>query len=678
LPNLTVADVTTPSGFSFLHAVWQAQGYQKGYVFISFKKRNGDWVDVPCPIIPGKWETFMNDPDRDEWGIDVPAVFPRKADMYFCPNVFEKPQRKKEFALPTVWLHADLDEVDPDTLDLLPTVAWQTSKGRYQCLWLVDCRMKVKHFEALNQRLTYLTAADKGGWSVTKVLRIPETMNYKRGEPEPVQLLWWEHAQTYPIKAVLDLVRDVKVVRQATVEDLNLPDMTADAVYHKYRKVLSNRARQLVRTRTARGDRSARLWELETSCLASGLSQGETLILVRGTVWNKYAGQRRELDQLSSEIAKAAGNIVRDRPASVKKRRRNKNASSNGRVHDEEELPLISYRDFLGTPIPHEKWDVDGIWSHLAHGILAGEPKTYKSIISTDLALSVASGTKFLGEYEVPKVGPVIIIQEENDAPLMRDRIEKIATSKGLITQRDEDVVNGPGLIVSFPGTRAEVPLWLMNGQNFSLFDEDHVERLRRSLDRIKPKLLIFDPLYLVAPGLDENSQAQVAPLLSGLLKIKRAHDCGILIVHHYNKPREGEDRHPGMRLSGSSTFYRWFSSAVYLEKGHEPGMVKMSTEHRGAGSKPVVKLEIEIEDEYDVHVEHTVGDSNTALKRQLLTILRATGKAIALPELVDEMGVSRDRVIRLAERSGCRVAQSPKPTGKAGRRPLLVYLPGD
>jgi hypothetical protein len=63
----------------------------------------------------------------------------------------------------------------------------------------------------------------------------------------------------------------------------------------------------LVRLATTDGeDRSARLWELECLLIEAGLSPEETLVVVRGTVWNKFRKQKREVEQLWREVMKAA------------------------------------------------------------------------------------------------------------------------------------------------------------------------------------------------------------------------------------------------------------------------------------------------------------------------------------------------------------------------------------
>src|SRR5215467_3279996 len=96
-------------------------------------------------------------------------------DMYFCPHLFDKPLRRKEHSVLPKLLWADLDEADPRKCSVKPSVAIESSPGRYVGLWYLDGEMT----EDLNKRLTYYVGADHGGWDLTQVLRVPGTINYK-------------------------------------------------------------------------------------------------------------------------------------------------------------------------------------------------------------------------------------------------------------------------------------------------------------------------------------------------------------------------------------------------------------------------------------------------------------------------------------------------------------------
>lgn len=624
----------------FARMVWKKQR-RKGYVFLSWKDKEGEWHDKAYT-----------------WPVLGSVVIPNAGrDVYFCPSVFSRPKRQKQYALPSVWLHADLDEVVPRQTAPLPTIAWETSPERFQSLWLLDKSLGTKAHGELNQKLTYFTGADKGGWSITKVLRLPGTTSMKYRDPWKVRTVF--KSDPVGVRSIHRLVHDVVVTPGSVpISDVSIPDMTASAVLHKHRGKLPKRARELLGAKKADvGVRSERLWELECLLLEAGVPPEEALILVRNSVWNKFSGQRRELPQLWAEVQKAAAQV---------------GPKAAGLEELERPLALTPYDKFLATPLPTAMWTVEGVWSHEAHGLIAGEPKSYKSLIATDLAVSVASGTKFLGHFSIPETGPVIIIQEENTPSMMKDRLEKITHSRGLGGYAR---MNGNKLSVQPPSS---LPIHLMNNRRFDLTREEHLEWLEETIQTVRPKLVVLDPIYLMTPGVDENSATAMIPVLSKLLTLKQEHNVGILIVHHYNKPRSDEDRSPGNRISGTNVFYRWFESALYVEKLPQPGTVKITAEHRGAPPGSAIHVEFDMGDmgELDYHVDLEIrkNEAGSESMRKSLKDLVETSPGITTTGAAEQLDTSTDRVKKLAERMGLRMKKG-KADGTAGRPATRLYL---
>ena len=52
----------------------------------------------------------------------------------------------------------------------------------------------------------------------------------------------------------------------------------------------------------------------------------------------------------------------------------------------------------MGAEEQAHGWLVEGWWGRQSQGIVAGQPKVYKSTYVQDLAVSVASGRPFLGK----------------------------------------------------------------------------------------------------------------------------------------------------------------------------------------------------------------------------------------------------------------------------------------
>lgn len=640
----------------FLRLVWSKQpeyGGTEGWTFLSAK----DWGT-------GQWSDH---PALEE--LEVPTL----DDLYFCPNTFSANRRLRANACAGRWLYADLDEVDPSTLKVTPTIAWRTSPGRYQCMWLLDRPLPPRRLEQLNQRMTYFTGADKGGWSLTKVLRVPGSVSNKRDKPYEVKL--YRPTQAHRIYKAHDLERLVPPLDQlnpSAVRSGKVPPVPSAermrATRRRYAKRMPARARQLLNTRTvlSSDDRSAKLWELEKLLLEAGIPQRAVFVLVWSSPWNKYDNLRNGPQRLWTEINK---HKIEDKPAPKPKKKAKKPNRKRKGPRTADEAELLSFRDFMTMPLPRASWLVDGIWSDAAHGILAGEPKTYKSLFTLDLAVSIASGTPFLNHFAVPKVGPVIIIQEENTPGDVHDRLLRIGTSRGV----------GPAVHTNDAGTELDfgrdLPMFLLNNEGFSLTDEKWMRWLELQIRQVRPALVVLDPLYLLAKGVDENSASEMTPILANLLALKNAYGCGIQIVHHYHKPKSEASKRQATRISGTGVFHRWLASAIYVETTSEPQVVKISGEHRSHGPKGAYRIGFDMPEDqelvYKVDVapwtdEDEAGDTEVDLgkskqRKPTLTdlILQRRDKCMRVDEAAANLDVQESTIRSRARREGITISRN-------------------
>ena len=631
-------DVRVP----WLSAIWDELG-SPGYAFLMYRDDEGVWHDKS--IGSKRWmASDFRIPNEGE-------------TVYFCPYLFKGPNRRRELARPTVWLHADLDEVDP-ALDPLPNVAWETSPGRYQCLWLLETPISVKSHRALNQKLNYYVKADKGGWSITKALRLPGTMNLKYEEPFEVRLLWDDRSQPHRASELWERVRGVPTPGDSvSIPELVLPEgMTKSAVISKHRKKLPPRALKLLEATEADGDRSAVIWKLEKLMLEAGVPAEEVLVAVRDTPWNKYKGQRRELRQLWTEVQKASATLQLRSASSPPKSRSKKPGQQRSWAQPA--------NDFIWQNLPEPGWLVEGIWSSSAHGLIAGEEKTYKSVIAMDLAISVATGTPFLDRFEVPRQGGVLMIQEENKPAMVQDRFRKILHSRGLLGRAAAD---REGLTLE---PTADVPIWVKNQEGFDLQDEENLEGLEVFLDEQRPALAIFDPLYLVAVGADENRAQEMKPILQKLLSFKVKYGTGMLLIHHYKKLNPEHPISGSQRMSGTGALGRWFESACFVESTDDPFVVRLVPQHREAPPTGSIELEFHMGDfgelDYHVTVDHRKDDR--ARVRELITQFGT----IPLQRLSEVLDKDKRTIKNMVEKMGF-VVELGEPTGDRGRPPLIV-----
>jgi hypothetical protein len=241
-----------------------------------------------------KWKDHFFSPD--EFGLI--RKFLRDNDdknIYFCPHGFNRRVRQKgEAVLPNL-LWADLDFADPKGMKPKPTIAIESSPGRYVGLWVLKDTMT----ESLNRRLTYHLDADHGGWDLTQVLRFPGTKNYKYPQTQPKVRVLWDDGPTYSTKRIEKYLPPDE-------EEAGGEHLSAAEVFESYQGKLPRWVRRelLAKKIHGRADRSEMLWKLENACVEAGMSLDEAFAVIRGSAWNKFAGRRNEEEQLRRELSK--------------------------------------------------------------------------------------------------------------------------------------------------------------------------------------------------------------------------------------------------------------------------------------------------------------------------------------------------------------------------------------
>ena len=216
------------------------------------------------------------------------------------------------------------------------------------------------------------------------------------------------------------------------------------------------------------------------------------------------------------------------------------------------------------------RWMVEALWSEQGVGIVGGEPKCGKSFLALDLAVAVAAGVPCLRHFRPARSGPVLLFAAEDASHIVRARLEGIAKAAGTAFESlDIAVIDVPALRLDHRADR---------------------QRLLETVERVSPRLVVLDPLVRLH-GVDENTVADVAPILGFLRDIQRRFHTAVLLVHHERK--SGGSR-PGQALRGSSELHAWGDSNLYLRRRDR--QILMTVEHRDAPG--LDDLEIELADD--------------------------------------------------------------------------------
>lgn len=517
-------------------------------------------------------------------------------DLYFTPALFNAKRRIEQNVDAERTLWADLDPVDPRGLgDLRPTIAWETSPGRYQAVWLLNAPLVGASWPSReNHRLSLHLGADPSGWDSTQLLRIPGRLNHKpiyrddEGNPAEGKLLWDNGPRyTWPdFEDLPEISSQVSSEFETLADESFLEAIDRREVWDRVRLRVTKRCRELMSARdTAGADRSSVLWEIERELADAGCTAPEIIVLIRPSVWNKYSGRNDELKRLKIEAAKAIAEKV-DSP-----------------VEEEAvEKPKLTWlSDIMLKPIPRPRWLVKDIWVQGGCGFIAGAPKSYKSYIGLDLAVSVSTGTPFLGAFPTVQ-RPVLYLQEEDDLKLVVDRLESIIEARvperfwagqmscpsvdiGAGESRPVQEAVGPVEVIWSPPVDT-IPIALQVQSGFVASDSGWQAWLDDQVEENKFGLIIVDTLGTSAGEVDTDRAAElIHKILKPLKQIANKHDVAICIVHHNRKPNNGNNR-AGMEMLGSVALHAWVDCALYARTKDALGVVGIEREAKFAPDK--------------------------------------------------------------------------------------------
>jgi hypothetical protein len=245
-------------------------------------------------------------------------------------------------------------------------------------------------------------------------------------------------------------------------------------------------------------------------------------------------------------------------------------------TRDDAPFPVVRAADLEEADAAH-RWLIDPLWAHAGVGIIGGAPKSYKSWLALDVAVSVASGTPCLDTFRVPEPGGALVYMAEDAASLVKTRLA------GICRHRSLDLAALPLGVITAPSVRLDLP-----------HDQ---RRLAETVRREAPRVLLLDP-FVRLHRINENDAGEVAALLGYLRDLQRAHDLAIVVVHHARK--NGGSTAGGQSLRGSGDFFAWVDTALSLRRRHQH--LGLSVEHRAARAPDPVHLAL-VGAEHDMHL---------------------------------------------------------------------------
>jgi RecA-family ATPase len=226
-------------------------------------------------------------------------------------------------------------------------------------------------------------------------------------------------------------------------------------------------------------------------------------------------------------------------------------------------------QEWYATPAPPRRWLLrdsrhgnEGVLPLGKVGLLAAEGGAGKTMAVVQLALSVATGKPWLGTFDVPNPGKVLLILGEEDAEEVHRRIHRAA-------RLGNDVAAPPeGAIVTLPLTGIACPMIAADDAPFLVWLRDYVSKTGPYT------LIVADPVSrFCGPDAERDNAAgtRFCQALESL--VEPSGGASILGSHHVNKQSRGSGATvDASSARGSSAFtdgVRWVAT-IGVE--HIPG----------------------------------------------------------------------------------------------------------
>lgn len=512
---------------------------------------------------PDEFDKLLGDVDNV---LNAESSRHENVEVFVAPSLRATPSRRHGTNAPLYWVWADLDgsptRDELDRVNALGAMTVLSGTPGHRHVYLPLARpVSVRTHSALCRALRAAINKDRrladDKIAENDLLRLPGTLNWKSTDPHWV----WTKSTGRPAKPARWYADQLTAmtgtdfstfVEQADGQSVTspsgsaaTPDVPEDRPAPSL-KSLPRRVRDAFTNGTNRsaGERSGTIYELVAACRENRVSREDTHALARTF---PPAMDKWDWWQISNDVDRIWRKVPP--PASSSPQSADSTGSDHwiGGEDTGEDAPLLMFRAWSTIRErvrnqPKPQFLFQGIVVEGDYGVVSALDKVGKSFIMADACVSAASGTAWMDKFETRTATPVIMCVGEGGERKLVRRMNAIAQHKGL-TDKQIDALDMHFLM--------GVP---------SINDEDHLKELEQVVRRVKPGLVIIDPFYLAAAGVNLSQINEVGAALSPIQAIVQRYNSALLISHHWNKTGTG-DAHSRVSGSGLTAWGRFLIS---------------------------------------------------------------------------------------------------------------------
>lgn len=528
-------------------------------------------------------------------------------DVYYCPSPFavqddgSTPRPIKENALGSRVLFVDFDkQTAPKEWSTVaeatgipePTMRLQSSvPGNEHTYWNIGELKSPEWVEERNRSLAFRLGADRSGWDINQLLRLPYTTNYGwrkpgehkdwyKGNPAQVQII--HHADSSvdsqafePLTAEKEALSKIKLGTIPTVQEALSLGNSTKGILDQFNMTKDEA------TASSPDKRSGALMRLAFMLAEVGGFTDEQMYSIiedADTRWEKYVNRSKAgrekilLDTIARARAKH-GYVSPDVDEFS-------GLTSTSGPADGEQKIVYNFQEFLDTEIKVD-WILEGQIADKSLGVITGQPGIGKTQLGINLAIHLALGQDFLGsKFALPGGLKVLMLSLEMHHAHLDTFVRKISQDYvGSFRQLEKNFFLAP--------IGEDIPLNTTAGQN----------ALDNFMSQYRPDVLFIDSLQAMTSD-SLSDETKTKELMKTLRKYTNKYECTVYMIHHDRKmPGNKRDR-TDVELSAmfGSQFIAanldWALSLNYAMEDDEPGTLNLvEVKNRLAELHPVRKL---------------------------------------------------------------------------------------
>ena len=184
---------------------------------------------------------------------------------------------------------------------------------------------------------------------------------------------------------------------------------------------------------------------------------------------------------------------------------------------------------------------IDGILAEGRPQVIAGPYKSLKTSVAIDMAISLAAGRKFLGEFWVERNCRVLNYSAESGKSSVKETAIRVCQSKD----------------VDFASLPIHWGFWVPKAN-----DKRQMRLFEKLLEEIRPDVVILDPLYLALSGEIQANLSLAGDQIARLTQTCVDMGCTPVCLDHVKRGSENARRYEPLELgdvtgSGKAEFFR-------------------------------------------------------------------------------------------------------------------------